>query len=93
LASFAKDFSSKKNTDLRHAYRARFSERERDLIKVQWTRKMIESQKHILFFDFLQKYFPFDNALNVVKNNFVKEDKTVVQSSHPPLENILIECK
>jgi hypothetical protein len=28
------------------------------------------------------------NALNVVK-----EDKTVVQSSHPPLENILIECK
>jgi hypothetical protein len=30
--------------------------------------------------------------LNVVKKNFVKEDKTVVQSSHPPLENILIEC-
>jgi hypothetical protein len=88
-----KDFSSKKNTDLRHAYRARFSERERDLIKVQWTRKMIETQKHILFFDFLQKYFPLDNVLNVVKKNFVKEDKTAVQSSHPPLENILIECK
>jgi hypothetical protein len=47
---------------------------------------MIESQKHILFFDFLQKYFPFDNVLNVVKKNFVKEDKTVVQSSHPPLD-------
>jgi hypothetical protein len=87
-----KDFSSKKNTNLRHAYRARFSESERDLIKVQWTRKMIEIQKHILFFDFLQKYFPLDNVLNVVKKNFVKEDKTVVQSSHPPLENILIEC-
>jgi hypothetical protein len=29
-----KDFSSKKNRDLRHAYRARFSERETDLIKV-----------------------------------------------------------
>jgi hypothetical protein len=53
---------------------------------------MIKSQKHILFFDFLQKYFPLDNVLNVVKKNFVKEDKTVVQSSHPPLENILIEC-
>jgi hypothetical protein len=87
-----KDFSSKKNRDLRHAYRARFSERERDLIKVQWTRKMIESQKHILFFDFLQKYFPFDNVLNVVKKNFVKEDKTVVQSSHPLIANILIDC-
>jgi hypothetical protein len=56
------------------------------------TRKMIESQKHILFFDFLQKYFPSDNALNVVKKNFVKEDKTVVQSSHPPIANILIDC-
>jgi hypothetical protein len=30
-----KGFSSKENKDLRHAYRARFSERERDLIKVQ----------------------------------------------------------
>jgi hypothetical protein len=73
-----KYFSSKENRDLRHVYRARFLERERDLIKVQWTRKMIESQKHILFFDFLQKHFPSDNALNVVKKNCVKEDKTVV---------------
>jgi hypothetical protein len=87
-----KDFSSKKNRDLWHAYRARFSERERDLIKVQWTRKRIESQKHILFFDFLQKHFHSDNALNVVKKNFVKEDNIVVQSSHPPLANILIDC-
>jgi hypothetical protein len=78
LASIAKNFSSKKNKDLWHAYRAKFSERERDLIKVQWTRKMIESQKHILFFDFLQKHFPSNNVLNVVKKNFVKEDKTVV---------------
>jgi hypothetical protein len=81
----------KKNKDLRHAYLARFSEKERDFIKVQWTRKMIKSQKHILFFDFLQKYFSLDNALNVVKKNFVKEDKTIVKSSHPPLTNILID--
>jgi hypothetical protein len=53
---------------------------------------MIGSQKHILFFDFLKKHFPSDNVLNVVKKNFVKEDKTVVKSSHPPLENILIDC-
>ena len=61
--------------------------------QLQWTEKMIESQKHILFFDFLQKYFPsdLDNTLNVVKKKFVKEDKTIVKSSHPPLENILID--
>ena len=55
---------------------------------------MIDSQKHIWFFDFLQKYFPLDdNTLNVVKKKFVKEDKSIVNSSHPPLETILIDCK
>ena len=56
-------------------------------------KKMIKFQKHILFFDFLQKHFPSHNILNVVKKNFVKEDKTIVKSSRPPLENILIDCK
>jgi hypothetical protein len=89
-----KEFSSKENQILRHAYRAKFSEKERDQIKVQWTEKMIASRKHILFFDFLQKYFPLDyNTLNVVKKKFTKEDKSVVNASHPPLENILIDVK
>ena len=29
----------------------------------------------------------------VKKSNFVKEDKTIVWSTHPPLETILIDCK
>jgi hypothetical protein len=45
-----------------------------------------------LFFDFIQKHFLSDNVLNVVKKNFVKEGKTVVKFSHPPFENILIDC-
>jgi hypothetical protein len=90
-----KEFSSKYNKALHHAYQARFFEKEKDLIKLQWTEKMIESQKHILFFDFLQKYFPCesDNTVNVVKKKFLKEDKIVVKASHPPLENILIDCE
>jgi hypothetical protein len=87
-----KDFSSKENQIVRHAYRAKFSKKERDRIKVQWTEKMIESQKHILFFDYLQKCFPLDdNTLNVVKKRFVKEEKSVVKASHPPPENYLID--
>ena len=32
--------------------------------------------------------------MNVIKkSNFVKEDKTVVKSSHPPLETVLVNCK
>jgi hypothetical protein len=89
-----KDFSSKENQILHHAYYAKFSQKERDQIKIQWTSKMIESQKHILFFNYLQKYFPLDdNTLDVVKKKFVKEDKSVVNASHPPLENILIDVK
>jgi hypothetical protein len=38
-----KDFSSRENQILGHAYRAKFSEKERDLIKVQWTEMMITS--------------------------------------------------
>jgi hypothetical protein len=87
------DFSSKKNQALMCAYHAKFSESERSLIKTQWTEKMIELQKHILFFNFLQKYCSPTNALNVVKKYFVKKDKTVVKSSHPPLENLLIDYK
>jgi hypothetical protein len=90
-----KIFSSKNNQVLCYAYHAKFSERERDLIKLQWTEKMIESQKHILFFDFLEKHFPsyLDNSPTVVKKNFVKEDKFVVKASHSPLDNILNDCK
>ena len=56
-------------------------------------------QKHILFFDFLENYYVSkdevsNNHLNVIKkSNFIKEDKTVVKSSNPPLETVLVSCK
>ena len=32
--------------------------------------------------------------MNVIKkSNFVKKDKTIVRSSHPPLETVLITCQ
>ena len=76
-------------------YISRFSEKEKDLIKAQWTEKMIEFQKHILFFDFLQTHYlsDSDNILNVVKIFFIKKDKSVVKSSHSPLDTILVDCK
>ena len=29
----------------------------------------------------------------VKKSDFVKEDKTIVRSSHPPLDTVIINCK
>ena len=50
---------------------------------------MNQLKKHILFFDFLE-----NQHLNVIKkSNFVKEDKTIVRSSHSPLEIVLITCQ
>ncbi|KAL0010993.1 hypothetical protein SO802_006101 [Lithocarpus litseifolius] len=60
---------------------------------------MNQLKKHILFFDFLENYYVSkdkvsQNHLNVIKkSNFVKEDKTVIMSSHPPHETVLINCK
>ena len=56
-------------------------------------------EKHILFFDFLENHYVLKDEvskqhLNVIKkSNFVKEDKTIVRSSHPPLEIVLITCQ
>ena len=52
-----------------------------------------------MFFDFLENYYVSkdevsQNHLNVIKkSNFVKEDKTIVRSTHPPLETFLVKCK
>ena len=62
-------------------------------------RKDESAEKHILFFDFLENhYVPKDEVskyhLNVIKkSNFVKEDKTIIRSTHLPLETVLITCK
>ena len=60
---------------------------------------MNQLKKHILFFDFLENHYVSKDEvskqhLNVIKkSNFVKIDKTIIRSSHPPLEPILITTK
>ena len=60
---------------------------------------MNQLKKHILFFDFLENHYVSKDEvskqhLNVIKkSNFVKEDKTIVRSSHSPLEIVLITCQ
>ena len=60
---------------------------------------MNQWKKHILFFDFLENHYVSKDEvskqhLNVIKkSNFVKLDKTIIRSSHPPLEPILITTK
>ena len=60
---------------------------------------MNQLKKHILFFYFFENHYVSKDEvskqhLNVIKkSNFVKADKTIVRSSHPPLEIVLITCQ
>ena len=56
-------------------------------------------EKPYFVFDFLENHYVSKDEvskqpLNFIKrSNFVKEDKIIVRSSHPPLETILITCQ
>ena len=61
---------------------------------------MNQLKKHILFFDFLEKHYVSKDEVSkqhlkvIKKSNFVKAaDKTIVRSSHSPLETVLITCQ
>ena len=45
----------------------------------------------IFFFDFVEEYYESKKKIEVItKENWVKQDKTVISPSHPPQETILI---
>ena len=98
MVSLLKEFMLAKNRDKRKYYQNTFAQSEKDRVKRKWKEKMNQLKKHILFFDILENYYvPKDevskNHLNVIKkSNFVKKDKTIVRSTHPPLEIVLITC-
>ena len=99
MVSLFNEFISAKNRDKRKYYQSTFAQSEKDRVKRKWKEKMNQLKKHILFSDFLENYYvPKDEVskyhLNVIKkSNFVKEDKTIVRSTHSPLETFLITCQ
>ena len=88
-----------KNRNKRKYFKNNFVQSKKDRIKRKWLEKMNQLKKHILFFDFLENHYVSKDEvsiqhLNVIKkSNFVKENKTIVRSSHPPLETVLITCQ
>ena len=52
---------------------------------------MQDLRMNIHFFDFVDRYYPELKELNIITTSkWTKENKTIVESSHPPQENILI---
>ena len=94
------EFMLSKNKTKRKYFQDNFAQSEKNRVKKKWLEKMNQLKKHILFFDFLENHYVSNDEvsqqhLNVIKkSNFVKAaDKTIVRSSHPPLETLLITCQ
>ena len=61
---------------------------------------MNQFKKHILFFDFLENHYVSNDEVSkqhlsvIKKSNFVKaNDKSIVRSTYPPLETVVITCQ
>ena len=61
---------------------------------------MNQMKKHILFFNFLENHYVSNDELSkqhlsvIKKSNFVKaNDKSIVRSTHPPFETVVISCQ
>ena len=99
MVSLYNEFMIPKNWNKRKYFQNNFAQSEKNCVKRKWLKKMNQLKKNILFFDFLENHYVLKDEvskqhLNVMKkSNFVKADKTIVRSSHPPVETILITCQ
>ena len=51
----------------------------------KWEKIMLEIKTNIKFYDWYEKYYNQCNVIN--KRHWIKEDRTTVLSSHPPIRN------
>ena len=92
-------FMLAKNRNKRKYFQGNFAQFEKNRVKRKWLEKMNQLKKKNIFFYFLENHYVSKDEdskqhLNVIKrSNFVKKDKTIVRSSHPPLETVLITCQ
>ena len=85
------DIEAEDNIPRRNVFRGKYTNEEKLHIKDEWYAFMRTNRKEIFFFDFIEQHYESEKKLEVItKENWLKEDKTIVSSSHPPQETILI---
>lgn len=85
------DFNSKENKSKRHQFRENHSPEEREKVVKKWKKFVIKEKLNITFYKWYSNYYVKCNVLT--KTQWIKEDKTKVSSSHPPVETIIIPVK
>jgi hypothetical protein len=83
------EFDSEKNKGRREKHRKTYNKKEKKIIFDKWKTVMQDLRINIHFFDFVDNYYSKLKELNVL-TKWTKENKTTIESCHPPKENILI---
>lgn len=85
------DFNSKENKLKRHQFRENHDNQEREKIVNKWKKFLSKEKINITFYKWYEKYYGKCNV--ITKTQWIKEDKSKVSSSHPPIETIIIPVK
>ncbi|KAK9986097.1 hypothetical protein SO802_031048 [Lithocarpus litseifolius] len=93
LVALGKEFDSEENKVKREAYRANYTLEQKKEVLEKWQEFMKEIYSNVHFFEYFENHFEWHKKSCVItKTNWTKTDnKEVVRSSHPPLENITIK--
>jgi hypothetical protein len=87
-----KDFELEANLERRKAYKEIFNLEQKKGILSHFKKHISEIEMHISYFDFVDEFYPVENQVQTIsKEKWVKEDNTVVSSSHPPQETIVFQ--
>jgi len=76
------DLESEANLERRKVYRKRFN----------LENHLSQTETEIFYLNFVDEFYPVENKVQTVtKDDWVKENNTVVSSSHPPQETIVFK--
>ena len=90
--SLGDDFDSETNRTKREAYKESHTREQKIEVYNKWQEFIKEISANVHFFEYFENHFEWHRKSCVItKTNWTKENKEVVRSSHPPLENITIK--
>jgi len=86
------DFISEANLERRKTYKERFNLKQKKEILSHFKKHISQIKTEIPYFDFVDEFYPIENKVQAIsKEVWVKEDNTIVSSSHPPQETIVFK--
>jgi len=86
------DFELESNLERKKVYKERFNLEQKKGILSHFKKHISEIEMHISYFDFVDEFYPVESQVQTIsKEKWVKEDNTVVSSSHPPQETIVFQ--